>query len=102
MSCCGVPLSQSMVLQTLESREGGQRMSAVAEESRTFVVATANTELEFLANNVHAVRAVEELDRVDAVACSNVTIGAIIIHFVGDFLQQARSPGTPAACRRAG
>ena len=31
MSCCGVPMSQAMVLQTLEGNDHGQRMSEVAE-----------------------------------------------------------------------
>lgn len=31
LSCCGIPMSQAMVLQTLESRPDGQRMSEVAE-----------------------------------------------------------------------
>lgn len=31
MACCGVPMSQAMVLQTLQGDDGGQRMSAMAE-----------------------------------------------------------------------
>lgn len=31
LSCCGIPLSQAMVLQTLEARPEGQRMSEIAE-----------------------------------------------------------------------
>ena len=31
MACCGVPMSQAMVLQTLQGEEDGQRMSEVAE-----------------------------------------------------------------------
>jgi len=31
MSCCGIPMSQAVVLQTLEANEDGQRMSAVAD-----------------------------------------------------------------------
>ncbi len=31
LSCCGIPMSQAMVLQTLEARREGQRMSEVAE-----------------------------------------------------------------------
>lgn len=31
MACCGVPMSQAMVLQTLQGEEDGHRMSAVAE-----------------------------------------------------------------------
>ena len=31
LSCCGIPMSQAMVLQTLEARPEGQRMSEIAE-----------------------------------------------------------------------
>ena len=31
LSCCGIPMSQAMVLQTLEARPQGQKMSEVAE-----------------------------------------------------------------------
>lgn len=31
LSCCGIPLSQAMVLQTLEATPKGQRMSEIAE-----------------------------------------------------------------------
>lgn len=31
MSCCGIPMSQAMVLQTLSGSENGERMSSIAE-----------------------------------------------------------------------
>jgi DNA-binding MarR family transcriptional regulator len=31
MSCCGIPMSQAMVLQTLSGSEKGERMSTIAE-----------------------------------------------------------------------
>jgi len=31
MSCCGIPMSQAMVLQTLSGSEKGERMSSIAE-----------------------------------------------------------------------
>ena len=31
LSCCGIPMSQAMVLQTLQANPEGQRMSEIAE-----------------------------------------------------------------------
>jgi len=32
LSCCGIPMSQAMVLQTLAASDRGQRMSAIADD----------------------------------------------------------------------